>query len=342
MSSLFQEFQVKDLIIKNRIVMAPMCMYMAEYDGCANDWHFVHYITRAVGGVGLIILEATGVENRGRITSKDLGLWDDEQIEGLKRIVKSCHKQGAKVGIQLAHAGRKSEVLEEPSIAPSPIAFSEAYRIPTEMSQTDIRNVIKAFRDAAIRANIVGFDTIEIHAAHGYLISEFLSPLTNKRNDEYGGNEENRARFLKEILAEVNAVWPENKPIMVRVSTEDYEDGGNNDDTVANIINSLKYNRIDLVDVSSGGVVNVNMKVYPGYQVRYAETMKRVADLPVITGGLITSPLMAEEILQNKRADFIFLGRELLRNPYWPLEAARQLKVNIDWPLPYIRGCQAL
>jgi NADPH2 dehydrogenase len=338
MAKLFSSFQLKNMELKNRIVMAPMCMYSADLDGMAKDWHFTHYTTRAVGGVGLILLEATGVENRGRITDRDLGLWNEEQIAGLKRIVDACKVYGAKVGVQLAHAGRKSEVLAEPSIAPSAIAFSDKYRTPMEMTREDIRTVEAAFREAARRANLAGFDTIELHAAHGYLISEFLSPLINKRTDEYGGSKENRVRFLKEILQEVKSVWPVEKPIIVRVSAEDYAAEGNHDTNMAELLLLVKDEGIDLLNVSSGGVIDTTMKVYPGYQIKFAETIKREVAIPVITGGLITSPLMAEEILQNNRADFVFLGRELLRNPYWPLQAAKELRENIDWPVPYERG----
>ncbi|MDF2945272.1 MAG: NADH:flavin oxidoreductase/NADH oxidase [Herbinix sp.] len=338
MAKLFSSFQLKNMELKNRIVMAPMCMYSSDNDGMAKDWHFVHYTTRAVGGVGLILLEATGVENRGRITDRDLGLWKDEQIEGLKRIVEACKVYGAKVGVQLAHAGRKSEVSAESNIAPSPIAFSDKYRTPIEMSLEDIKKVEAAFRDAARRADLAGFDTIELHAAHGYLISEFLSPLINKRTDEYGGNKENRVRFLKEILREVKSVWPKEKPIIVRVSAEDYSSEGNHDTIMAEMLQLVKDDGIDLINVSSGGVIDTTMKVYPGYQVKFAETIRREVAVPVIAGGLITSPLMAEEILQNDRADFIFLGRELLRNPYWTLQAAKELRENIDWPTPYERS----
>ncbi len=338
MTKLFSKFSLKGMELKNRIVMPPMCMYSADIEGMANDWHFIHYTARAVGGVGLIIFEATGVENRGRISDRDLGLWKDEQVEGLRRVVKACQEQGAKVGIQLGHAGRKSEVLAEASIAPSPIAFSEQYRVPLEMTKEDIKTVEAAFREAARRADEAGFDTIEIHAAHGYLISEFLSPLTNKRTDEYGGSEENRSRFLREILQEIKTVWPKEKPIIVRVSAEDYAEGGNHDTDMANILNSLKEEGIDLVNVSSGAVVNVSMKVYPGYQTKFAESIKNLTNMNVITGGLVTSPLMAEEILQNDRADFVFLGRELLRNPYWPLEAAKELREDLEWPVQYARA----
>ena len=338
MPKLFTSIKLKNMELKNRIVMAPMCMFCADSDGIPNHFHFTHYTTRAVGGVGLIIMEATGVENRGRITDKDLGLWNDEQAEGLGKIVKACHAFGAKIGIQLGHAGRKSEVLSEASIAPSPIAFSDRYRVPLEMTKEDIKAVIAAFKEAAGRADTAGFDTIELHAAHGYLISEFLSPLTNKRTDEYGGNLTNRIRFLKEVLREVKTVWPEDKPIIVRVSAEDYVEEGNHDTIMAEMLNLVKEEGIDLVNVSSGAVTNVVPETYPGYQVKYAETIRSKTGLPVIAGGLISSPLMAEEILSNGRADFIFLGRELLRSPYWPLFAAKELNIEIEWPEQYKRA----
>jgi NADPH2 dehydrogenase len=338
MSKLFTPFKIKEMELKNRVVMAPMCMYSADTDGYAKDWHFTHYATRAVGGVGLIILEATAVEARGRISEHDLGIWNEEQVEGLKRIVDLCKAQGAKVGIQLGHAGRKSEAMSEPNIGPSAIAYSDQYRVPVEMTKEDIKNVVGAFKEAARRADLAGFDTIELHGAHGYLINQFLSPLTNKRTDEYGGNVENRSRFLKEILQAVKTVWPKEKPIIFRVSAEEYAEEGNHDVEVANIIKALKEEGLDLINVSSGGVVNVAPKAYPGYQVKFAETIKQITGLPVMAGGLIASPSMAEEIVHNDRADLIFLGRELLRNPYWCLQAAKELRDELIWPKQYERA----
>ncbi len=338
MAKLFSEFKLKDMTLKNRIVMAPMCMYTADNDGNPNHWHYTHYTSRAVGGTGLIILEATGVESRGRITDKDIGIWKDDHVEALKRIVDGCHSNGAKVGIQLGHAGRKSEVLSEDSIAPSAIAFSEYYRTPIEMTKDDIDIVVMAFKEGARRANQAGFDTIEIHGAHGYLINQFLSPLTNQRTDKYGGDEAGRALFLKEILQAVQAVWPKEKPIILRVSAEEFSEDGNHASDLASIINGLKDDGIDLVNVSTGGLINAGTNTYPGYQVKSAEIIREQTKLAVIAGGLITSPLMAEEILQNERADFVFLGRELLRNPYWPLQAAKELGEDIQWPVQYERG----
>jgi len=338
MSKLFSNLKIKDMDLKNRIVMAPMCMNSCGEDGFANNWHFIHYSTRAIGGVGLIIIESTGIEPGGRITDNDLGIWSDNQVENLANIVNECHKYGAKMGIQINHAGRKSETLSYPIIAPSPIAFSDDYRYPNEMTKEDIMNTVNLFKAAAKRALEAGFDLLELHGAHGYLIGQFLSPLTNKRKDEYGGSQENRVRFLKEIIQAVKTVWPETKPLGLRVSAEDYAEGGNIATETASLINLIKETGIDIVNVSSGGTVPTRISTYPGYQISYSETIKKQCNLITIGGGLITSPLMAEEILCNNRSDLIYLGRELLRNPYWALEAANQLDDDIKWPTQYNRS----
>lgn len=338
MSKLFNSLKIKDMELKNRIVMAPMCMDSSMKDGFANNFHLVHYATRAIGGVGLIILESTGIEPGGRITDYDLGIWSDAHIENLKNIVEECHKYGAKMGIQITHAGRKSEVLSQPIIAPSSIAFNDEYRKPVEMTKEDIVNTINNFKNAAKRSLTAGFDLLELHGAHGYLIGQFLSPLTNKRQDEYGGTPENRVRFVKEVIAAVKTVWPETKPLLLRVSAEDYAEGGNNAKETAILIKLLKDTGVDMIDVSSGGTAPARITTYPGYQVTYSETIKHTCNIPTIAGGLITSPLMAEEILSNDRADLIFLGRELLRNPYWPLGAAKELGDDIEWPVQYQRS----
>jgi len=336
LAKLFEEFHIKDVTFKNRIVMAPMCMYQSDQeDGQVTDWHRVHYPTRAVGGVGLIITEATAVQPIGRISSRDLGIWDDEHIDGQAEIVRLMKKNGAKTGIQLAHAGRKATVDGEIQ-APSAIAFNDKYKTPVAMTIEEIDETVQAFRDGAVRAKKAGFDVIEIHAAHGYLINQFLSPLTNQRSDEYGGSSENRYRILRRILDEVNAVW--SGPLFVRISANDYADGGMTPEQYIEMTKWMKQQNVDLVDVSSGAVVPAPIPVFPGYQVPFAETIKK--ETPIATGavGLITDPRHAEEILQNGRADFIFLARELLRNPYWAYTAATELGADIEAPVPYERG----
>ncbi len=337
MSLLFEPLNLRQVTLKNRILMAPMCMYSAKEDGQATEWHYVHYVTRAVGGVGLVMLEATAVEPEGRIGGKDLGIWSDDHIEGLKHIVDGIHASGGKAAIQLAHAGRKARV-DGPSYAPTALAYDETYKMPQEMTLEDIKRVINQFQKAVIRADKAGFDVIEIHGAHGYLINEFLSPLTNKRQDHYGGSLENRSRFLGEILEAVRGVWPEDKPIIVRVTAEDYDEAGNHPEDLGKMIKALKHKGIDMVNVSSGGLIPVAPKVYPGYQVKMAEIIKAIAKIPVIAGGLITQAEMAEEILRNGRADMVFLGRELLRNPYWVLNAAQAGHDDVKWPEQYERS----
>lgn len=338
MSRLFSNYIFKNLELKNRIVMAPMCMYSADDDGKAKEWHLLHYASRAIGGVGLIIQEATAVESRGRISANDLGIWDDSQIEGLKNIVDTCKKYGAKMGVQLGHAGRKCEAKSERIIAPSSIPFSEEYRVPNEMTKNEINEVIESFKKAASRCIEIGYDAIEIHGAHGYLINEFLSPLTNNRTDEYGGNKENRARFLKEVIHAVRESWPLEKPLILRVTAEDYHEDGNHSEDLADLINLVKDEGVDLIDVSSGGVISVAPNAFQGYQIKFAEVIKEKTNLPVIAGGLIIEPHMAEEILQNRRADLVFIGRELLRNPYWPLSADSELSNIAIWPKQYERA----
>lgn len=333
---LFSPFTVKNLEIKNRIVMPPMCMYSAQ-NGMVNEWHIVHYATRAAGQAGLIIVEATGVEERGRISDNDLGIWDDLQIEGLGKIVKAIHGYGAKAAIQLNHAGRKSEVTGRQPAAPSAIPFSTTHRMPHGLSKEEISAIVTRFKNAALRAQAAGFDAIEIHAAHGYLINQFMSPLANTRTDEYGGSLENRARFLGEVLTAVRQVLPQDYPVFVRVSAEEYDPAGNRPEAVAAIINLVKARGIDLVHVSSGAVISAPVRAYPGYQIGLASLVKEHTGLPVIGGGLITEPYQAEQVVKAG-IDFVFLGRQLLRDPYWPLRAAHELKEDIQWPAQYLRG----
>lgn len=336
MVKLFEPFTIKETTFKNRIVMAPMCMYQSDQeDGQVMDWHRVHYPTRAVGQVGLIIIEATAVQPKGRISAQDLGIWEDGQIEGLTELVRLMKQQGAKTGIQLAHAGRKATV-EGPIQAPSALAFNDKYQTPVEMKKEEIKETVQAFKDGAIRSKKAGFDVIELHAAHGYLINQFLSPLTNKRTDEYGGSSENRYRLLREVIDAVNEVW--DGPLFVRISAHDYTEGGMTPEQYVEMTQWMKEQGVDLVDVSSGAVVPAQIPVHPGYQVPFAETIKH--QTPIATGavGLITSPLHAEEILQNNRADMIFLARELLRDPYWAYSASKELGADIEAPVPYKRG----
>ncbi|WP_349945233.1 NADPH dehydrogenase NamA [Lacrimispora sp. BS-2] len=338
---LLNSFTVKSMTLRNRIVMPPMCMYSAATDGMPNEFQFTHYTSRAIGGAGLIIMEATGVLPWGRISDHCLGLWNDDQAKALKPIVTACQKQGAKMAIQLNHAGRKCGAKEKVIYAPSAIPFSQVFPMPHEMTEEDIQDTVNAFRSSAARAAEIGFDAIEIHGAHGYLISEFLSPLANHRTDGYGGSTENRCRILVEILKAVHEVWPAEKPVLLRVSAEDYEPDGMHMEEMSEIIELVKP-YIDVLDVSTGGVVSTPpTKIYPGYQVKIAQWLKQKTGLPTVAVGLITDPHQVEEILGGERADLVALGRELLRDPYWVLHTARDLEVEYPWPEQYLRGFQA-
>ncbi|WP_445509243.1 NADPH dehydrogenase NamA [Rossellomorea marisflavi] len=333
---LFQPYTIKNVELKNRIVMAPMCMYSSHNeDGKIENWHRTHYTSRAVGGAGLIIQEATAVTPQGRISPQDLGIWSDDHLEGLTELVSLMKEQGAKTGIQLAHAGRKA-VLEGDILAPSAIAFNDDMKTPVAMTTEQIKETVTAFKNGAERAKKAGFDVIEIHGAHGYLVNEFLSPLSNRREDEYGGSAENRYRFLKEIIAGVKTVW--DGPLFARVSAKDYHEEGLDVDDYVVFSKWMKEQGVDLIDVSSGAVVPARIPVFPGYQVKPAERIKHEADIDTGAVGLITSGLQAEEILQNERADLILLGRELLRDPYWPRTAAKELGYEITPPVQYERG----
>jgi NADPH2 dehydrogenase len=330
--TLFTPYTIKDTTFKNRIVMSPMCMNSSlNKDGKATNWHVLHYGSRAVGQVGLIMVEATAVSSEGRITDEDLGIWTDEQMEGLKKVVDAVHENGSKIGIQIGHAGRKAE-LEEEIVAPSAIA-SEGRKTPKEMTQADISEMVHKFKEAARRVKEIGFDVIELHAAHGYLINQFLSPITNERTDHYGGNEENRYRFLEEIIDAVKSEW--SGPLFARISATEYDKQGNLIDTYIRYSKKMKEQGIDLIDCSSGGVVNIPIDVYPGYQVKLAETIRKESCIPTGAVGLITTGIQSEEILKNERADLIFIGRELLRDPYWARTAAIELNTTIDSPAPY-------
>ncbi|MBI0576244.1 NADPH dehydrogenase NamA [Neobacillus cucumis] len=333
---LFSPYTIKGVTLKNRIVMSPMCMYSSHNeDGHIQNWHLTHYTSRAVGQVGLIIVEATAVTPQGRISPQDLGIWSDEHVKGFKELVGLMKEHGAKTGIQLAHAGRKA-VLEGEILAPSALAYNEKSKTPKEMTVAEIAETVDAFKKGAERAANAGFDVIEIHGAHGYLVNEFLSPLSNKRTDEYGGSAENRYRFLREVIDAVKTVW--DGPLFVRVSAHDYNEEGLIPEDYVTFSKWMKEQGVDLIDVSSGAVVPARINVYPGYQVKFAETIKHEAVIDTGAVGLITSPIQAEEILQNDRADLVFLARELLRDPYWPRTAAKELGEEIEAPVQYKRG----
>jgi NADPH2 dehydrogenase len=336
MAMLFSTFNLGGVQLKNRIVMAPMCTYscMSE-DGIVDQWHIIHYGARAAGQVGMIILEATAVTPKGRISLNDLGLWDDSQIPGMQGLVQAIIREGCVAGVQLGHAGRKAGV-REPGLAPSAIAFSEKAQVPEEMNLEHIKQTVIDFRKAAFRAKEAGFQVIELHGAHGYLINQFLSPLGNQRTDQYGGNPANRYRLLGEIVDAVKEVW--DGPLVVRLSVEEYHPDGNHPQDYLYVVNRLKEQGVNLIDCSSGAVVPAQINVFPGYQVPFAEYFRREAGIPIGVAGLITSPLQAEEIVGNNRADLVLLGRELLRNPNWPIYAAQELKVKIKLPHQYERG----
>lgn len=332
-----EKYKIKDLELKNRIVMPPMCMYSSDEGGKVKNFHHTHYEARAMGGVGLIILEATGITPNGRITDNDLGIWSNNHIEGLTRLVNRIKKHGSKVGIQLNHAGRKSTSTNDVTLAPSPIAYDETYRLPDQLSKEEIKAIVDQFEYAAARANRAGFDLIEIHGAHGYLIHQFLSPLSNKRTDAYGGSLVNRSRFLKEVLAAVKKVWPGDKPILLRVSASDYTEGGIDIDEMVKIIDMVKP-FIDMVHVSSGGLVPAEIEAYPGYQVSFARDIKNQCGIPTIAVGLINDMNHINDILSDGDADLVALGRLLLREPQFLLNNLYKNKIAYDYPVQYERA----
>lgn len=352
MVHLFQPLKIRDIELKNRIIVSPMCQYSSE-DGFANDWHFVHLGSRAVGGASLVITEATAVTPEGRISPFDLGIWKDEHIDQLLRITRFIADQDAVPGMQLAHAGRKAsksqpwtgDKLVAPAeggwktVAPSPIPFDEDYDHPHELSITEIEEIIDAFAAAAVRALMAGFKVIEIHAAHGYLINEFLSPLSNKRTDDYGGGFDNRIRFLLEIVAAIREVWPAHYPLFVRISASDWRpDGWTIEDSIK-LANILKDNAVDLIDCSSGGVVpHVKIPAAPGYQVPFSEAVRKGSGMLTGAVGIIVTPEQAEAIIRGGQADVVLLARELLRDPYFPLRASRELGYDVKWPVQYERA----
>ncbi len=344
MANLFSPLSIRGLTLRNRIVLSPMCMYSAGEDGLATDWHLAHYVTRAVGGAGLLLTEATAVEARGRISQNDLGLWDDAQIMPCARIAQRVQAEGAAIGVQLAHAGRKAWSADkahgpwEP-VAPSAVPFGPEWQVPHALSSDEIEAIVSAWREAAGRAERAGFDVVEIHAAHGYLIHQFLSPLSNRRTDRYGGPLANRMRFLSRVTEAVRQVWPESKPLFVRVSATDWVERGLTPDEIVVVARELKALGVSVIDCSSGGSVPTTPPgIGPGYQIPFAHRIRHEVAIPTAAVGLITTPELADEVVRNGRADLVALGRALLRNPHWPLEAARALGQEIEWPRQYRRA----
>lgn len=339
MPTLFDPFTLRGVTLRNRIGVSPMCQYSCE-DGFATDWHLVHLGSRAVGGAGLVIVEASAVEARGRISPEDLGIYKDEHIEALSRITGFIKSQGAVPGIQIAHAGRKASTAApwrgrdrvapeeggwEP-IAPSPIRFADGYPLPREMTLDDISEVQRAFAAAATRALTAGFEWLELHFAHGYLAHSFLSPLSNTRKDDYGGSFENRIRFSLETARTVRKIWPVDKPLTVRLSCSDWAPGGWDIEQSVELSRQLKREGIDLIDCSSGGAVpHAKIEIGPGYQVPFAQAIRSQANIPTAAVGLITEPQQADQIIREEKADIVLLARQMLRDPYWPVHAAKAL-----------------
>lgn len=332
---LFNEYSLRTMTLKNRLVMAPMCMYqVVKEDGLATDFHFAHYVSRAIGQVGLIIVEATGVTPNGRITDTDLGLWNDSQIEPLKRIVDAVHEQGSKIAIQLSHAGRKSMTKNCEHFAPSVLESNQNYMPYKEMSKREIHEIITDFKEAAIRADKAGFDGIELHGAHGYLLHEFLSPLSNQRSDEFG---KDRNLFLKELLNEIHSVWPREKELWIRVSATDYHENGLKPQDVINTLLEVK-DQLDLVHVSSGGVISTKIPLKDGYQLDLAKEIKEKVGLPTIGVGLINDPNLFISALEDDYCDLVASGRELLRNPFIMLEMLKTNDLSDKIPFSYYRA----
>jgi NADPH2 dehydrogenase len=343
-TTLFSPYTLRSVQLRNRITMSPMCMYTAAEDGIATDWHLSHYHARAIGGVGLVLLEATAVASRGRISRHDLGLWDEAQVPRLARLTELVHAEGAAIGVQLAHAGRKAYSRDkghgpEQPVAPSAVPFGADWVVPAGLSVDEMHRVLAAWRSATERALAAGFDVIEIHGAHGYLNHQFLSPLSNRRTDGYGGPLENRMRFLLQVTDAVREVWPADKPLLVRLSVTDWAAGGLTPGDQVIVARALRQREVDLIDCSSGGIIpDTPTDIAPGYQVPFAARLRHEAGIPTAAVGLITEAEQANEILIRGNADLIALGRALLRHPYWPLHAARALGVEVEPPRQYRRA----
>jgi len=352
MPHLFDSISLRSLTLNNRIIVSPMCQY-SSVDGFANDWHDIHLGSRAVGGAALVFTEATAVTAEGRISPQDLGIYKDEHIAALARIVRFIHGQTCAAGMQLAHAGRKGSTSPPwqgstkvdrtaggwQPVGPTAVPFSPTYPVPHALTVDEIHGIAAAFRVAAQRALTAGFDVVEIHAAHGYLIHEFLTPLVNTRSDEYGGSFDNRVRLCLEVADAVRGVWPDRLPVFIRLSSTDWVEGGWDIDQCVELARRLLARGIDLVDCSSGGAVpDAKIPLGPGYQVQFAERIRREAGVATGAVGLITEPHQADAIVRAGQADCVLLARELLRDPYWPLRAARELGHTVPWPVQYLRA----
>ncbi len=350
---LFSPLQIRGITFRNRIAVSPMCEYSCE-DGFATDWHLVHLGSRAVGGAALVLTEATAVEERGQISPADLGIWKDDHIEPLARIAAFVRSQGAVPGIQLAHAGRKAStsrpwtnsgalILPENGgwtpVAPSPIPFREGEPASTELTHAEIARIVNAFAEAAARSHAAGLQVIEIHAAHGYLLDEFLSPLANRRADEYGGSFDNRIRIVLEVVAAIRKVWPDSLPLFLRISATDWVEGGWEIADSVELARRVKPLGVDLIDCSSGGMVPyAKISPAPGFQVPFAEQIRRETSIFTGAVGMITEPEQADKIIAGEQADMVLLAREFLRDPYWPLRAAKVLGAAVQPPVQYLRA----
>ncbi|HUJ75510.1 MAG TPA: NADH:flavin oxidoreductase/NADH oxidase, partial [bacterium] len=352
MGMLFTPLSIRDITLRNRVCVSPMCQYSSQ-DGFSTDWHLVHLGSRAVGGAALVFTEATAVTEQGRISPRDLGIWKDEHVPGLEKIARFISLQGAVPGMQLAHAGRKASTAPpweggEPvdagkggwqPVGPSPLPFAPGHPVPQELSAAGIAEVIDAFAGAARRALSAGFQVLEIHSAHGYLLHEFLSPLSNSRSDAYGGSLENRMKLTRAVTAAVRKVWPERLPLFVRISATDWVEGGWDAGQSVELARALKQEGADLVDCSSGGnVAKAEIPLGPGYQTVFSERVRREAGIMTGAVGLITSAQQADHILRTGQADLVIMARQLLRDPYWPLRAAAELKSSGAWPNQYLRA----
>lgn len=332
MPSLFEPITLNELHVKNRVVMSPMCQYQASNkNGLAENWHFIHYVSRAIGGTGLILTEMTDVEARGRITEECLGLYEDKHADAFKRMVEECQRYGAKIGVQLSHAGRKSTISGSDVVAPSAIPFSPQHIVPRELTKSEIENIIEKFGRGAELAIEAGFDTIELHGAHGYLIHQFMSPASNRREDEYA----DPSKFALDVIRVVKQAMPDGMPLIFRVSAVEYLPEGYTFDDCLSLCRTFKEAGVDVFDVSTGGDSTIRPEVFPAYQVKFASAYRKELGVPIMSVGKLENPLVAEAVIRNEQADMVCVGKGMLRNPYWTKEAAVSLGVQLESPGVY-------